>query len=269
MPIVPIDDAADPRLSDYTGVSQPSKLVDRGLFVAEGRFVVRRLLSMHPTRIRSLLLNSAALTALDDLLHAADRADVFVAPPRVVEALTGFHLHRGCLAIAERPAEVSARDLSLSGMVVVLERVTDTDNVGAVFRSAEAFGAEAVLLSPGCGDPLYRKAIRTSAGSSMTVPFARDVPWPTTLDHLKARGALIAALTPDDGADDIGVFTSGPLARGPVALVLGTEGHGLTIDALARADARLRIPMTGAIDSLNIATAASIALHRLYEVRHR
>ena len=136
-----------------------------------------------------------------------------------------------------------------------------------MFRSAEAFGVDAVLLSPGCCDPFYRKAIRTSSGAALVVPFAAATPWPDALDRLRTGGFVIAATTPDDGAMDIGEFVGTAAARGRVAVLLGTEGHGLTAEALARADVRLRIPMSGALDSLNIATAAGIALHRLHEVR--
>jgi tRNA G18 (ribose-2'-O)-methylase SpoU len=177
-------------------------------------------------------------------------------------------MHRGCLALAERPGEVSMeRLIATASLVAVLERVVDPDNVGSVFRTAEAFGADAVLLSPGCGDPFYRKAIRTSSGAALVVPFATAAPWPDVLDQLRAKGFVIAATTPDEGAMDIGEFASRPAARGRVAVLFGTEGQGLTPEALARADVRLRIPMTGALDSLNIATAAGIVLHRLHEAR--
>ncbi len=146
---------------------------------------------------------------------------------------------------------------------MVLERVVDADNVGSVFRNAEAFGADAILLSPGCCDPLYRKAIRTSSGAALMVPFAAAEPWPGALDRLRAAGFTIAAMTPGDSATDIGDFVPTRAARGRLAVLFGTEGQGLTAEALARADVRLRIPINPSLDSLNIATAAGIALHRL------
>ena len=160
-------------------------------------------------------------------------------------------------------------EAALSGgqFLVVLERVVDADNIGSVFRSAEAFGVDAVLLSPGCCDPFYRKAIRTSSGAALVVPCAMAVPWPDALDRLRASGVVIAAMTPDAEAADIGAFVVTTAARGRIAVLLGTEGHGLTADAIARADVRLRIPMSSALDSLNIETAAGIVLHRLHEVR--
>jgi tRNA G18 (ribose-2'-O)-methylase SpoU len=193
---------------------------------------------------------------------------VYVASRDVIMAATGFDLHRGCLALAERPpARGFEGVVAAADLFVVLERVVDADNVGSVFRSAEAFGAGAVLLSPGCADPFYRKAIRTSSGAALVVPFAAAEPWPGALDRLRAGGVVVAAATPEADAMDIGAFVRTPAARGPIAVLLGTEGHGLTAEARAHADIRIRIPMTGALDSLNIATATGIALHRLHEAR--
>jgi tRNA G18 (ribose-2'-O)-methylase SpoU len=269
MRVIRIDDGHDPRLADYAGVREPALLKQRGLLIAEGRFIVRRLLDSGRIRVRSLLLNDAALHGLGDLVERADTSsDVYVASPDVITTATGFNMHRGCLALAERPAELSLEAvLSASQLVVVLERAVDADNVGSVFRSAEAFGVDAVLLSPGCCDPFYRKAIRTSSGAALVVPCAAAAPWPDALDRLRARGFVIAATMPD-GVMDVGTFVGTAAARGRLAVLLGTEGHGLTEEALARADSRLRIPMSGALDSLNLATAAGIVLHRLHDVRH-
>lgn len=270
MHVTRIEDGHDVRLADYAGVREPALLRQRGLLIVEGRFVVRRLFDAGRIRVRSLLLNDAALNALGDVIAGADAGcEVYVASPDVITAATGFNMHRGCLALAERPVEPTIEALLASGQVVVaLERVVDPDNVGSVFRCAEAFGADAVLLSPGCGDPFYRKAIRTSSGAALVVPCATAVEWLDTLDDLRTKGFVIVATTPDDDAVDVGAFVRTAVARRPMALLLGTEGDGLTADALARADVRIRIPMTGALDSLNIATAAGIVLHRLHEVRH-
>lgn len=269
MPVIRIDDGHDPRLADYAGVREPARLRQRGLLIAEGRFIVRRLVDSGRIRVRSLLLNDAALHGLGDLVERADTSsDVYVASADVITTATGFNMHRGCLALAERPAELSLETvLSASQLVVVLERAVDADNVGSVFRNAEAFGVDAVLLSPGCCDPFYRKAIRTSSGAALVVPWVAAAPWPAALDRLRARGFAIAATMPD-GVMDIGTFVGTAAARGRLAVLLGTEGHGLTEEALARADSRLRIPMSGALDSLNLATAAGIVLHRLHDVRH-
>jgi tRNA G18 (ribose-2'-O)-methylase SpoU len=264
-----IEDGHDVRLADYAGVREPALLRQRGLLIAEGRFVVRRLFDAGRIRVRSLLLNDAALDAFGDVIaRAGTDCDVYVASPEVITAATGFNIHRGCLALAERPAELPLEALlAASQVVVVLERVVDPDNVGSVFRCAEAFGADAVLLSPGCADPFYRKAIRTSSGAALVVPCATAVPWPDTLDYLRAKGFVIVATTPDDNATDVGAFVGTAAAGHPIAVMLGTEGDGLTTQAIARSDVRIRIPMTGALDSLNIATTAGIVLHRLHEVR--
>jgi len=271
MNLIRVEDARDARLIHYAGVREPKLLRERRLLIAEGRFVVRRLIDSGRIRVLSLLLNDAALNGLSDILErAGTNLDVYVASPGVITAATGFNMHRGCLALADRPAELSMETvLATSELVAVLERIVDADNVGSVFRSAEAFGVDATLLSPGCCDPLYRKAIRTSSGAVLMVPFATASPWPEALDDLRAAGFAIAAMTPDAGAMDIGEFVGTTTARGRLALILGTEGHGLTAEALLRADIRLRIPMSGALDSLNIATAAGIALHRLHEARRR
>lgn len=269
MSVIRIDESHDARLAEYAGVREPARLRDRGLLIAEGRFVVRRLVDSSRVTVRSLLVNDAALNGLGDVLGRLDvQVDIYVASPDVITAATGFNMHRGCLAVAERPAEMPMEAVvSTATLVAVLERVVDADNVGSVFRSAEAFGVDAVLLSPGCTDPFYRKAIRTSSGAAFVVPFAEAAPWPGALDQLHARGFVIAATTPDVEAVDIGEFVGTAAALGPIAVVFGTEGHGVTAEALARADIRVRIPMTGVLDSLNIATSAGIVLHRLHEVR--
>jgi tRNA G18 (ribose-2'-O)-methylase SpoU len=187
--VVAIDDGRDPRLADYRGVREPARLRDRGLLIAEGRFVVRRLLQSTRIKVRSLLLNAAALLGLADAVEAADPfIDVYVAAPDVIMAATGFHMHRGCLALAERPVPVSLETVLSSGRFVAgLERVVDPDNVGSILRACEAFGVDAVLLSPGCADPFYRKAIRTSSGAALVVPFAPAEPWRRTSGRLRAR----------------------------------------------------------------------------------
>ncbi len=269
MRIVRIEDPGDVRLADYAGVREPRLLRERGLLIAEGRFVVRRLLSARRVQFRSLLLNDAALHGLSDVLEETNTSvEVYVAPLDVIAGATGFNMHRGCLALAERPADVPLDAvLATSALIVVLERVVDPDNVGSVFRNAEAFGADAVLLSPGCCDPLYRKALKTSSGAALMVPFASAEPWPDALERLRAAGFTIAAMTPGEGATDLGVFVATERVRGRVAVLFGTEGHGLTAGSIARAEVRLRIPISRGVDSLNIATAAGIALHRIHEAR--
>jgi len=246
-------------------------LRDRGLFVAEGRLVVRRLLRETSFSVRSLLVTEAALRGLRDVLEAGVAASIpiYVADVERMRAVTGFNFHRGCLALAERPRERSldavVRAAPSPQRFVILERVGNADNVGAVFRNAAAFDA-AVLLGPGCCDPLYRKAIRVSMGASLTTPWTRVDPWPDRLQELRARAMRLIALTPRRDADDIAAVADRAL-RDNVGLLLGCEGEGLSSEVTALADVRARIPMKSGLDSLNVATAAAIALYRLCEPR--
>ena len=267
--IIALDSGDDPRLADYIGVRDPARLRDRGLLCAEGRFVVRRLLQQRRIVFTSLLLNQAALDNLrDDIERHAPQADVFLIASSSFAAATGFDIHRGCLALAKRPAAMPMRALtSSSRFVVALERIVDPDNVGSIFRNAEAFGVEAVLVGPGCCDPFYRKAIRTSSGATCVVPHASVESWPDSLDQLKTAGFVLVATTPAADAVPIAEFANSTQARGRVAVLFGTEGHGLSDGTLARADVRVRIPMSGALDSLNVATASGIVLQRISEAR--
>jgi tRNA G18 (ribose-2'-O)-methylase SpoU len=265
--IIAIDSGDDPRLADYIGVRDPHRLTDRGLLCAEGRFVVRRLLEHRRIVFRSFLLNQAALDSLrDDIERHAPDADVFLIASGSFVAATGFSIHRGCLALAERPAAMPMPALTSSTrLVVALERIVDADNVGGVFRNAEAFGVDAVVLGPGCCDPFYRKAIRTSSGATCVVPHATVESWSDALDGLRTAGFVLVATTPAADAVPIGEFANSQQARGRVAVLVGNEGHGLTEETMTRADVRVRIPMSGALDSLNVATAAGIVLQRIGE----
>jgi tRNA G18 (ribose-2'-O)-methylase SpoU len=265
MAAITLTDLDDPRVALYRGVRDPALLREHGLFVGEGRLVVRRLVEDGRFPVRSLLLSAAARDDLADILDVRPALDAFVASLDALRGLTGFDLHRGCLALAERPAPEPAAALvarlGAARLVVVLEAVADADNVGGVFRNALAFGAGAVLLSPGCCDPLYRKAIRTSMAAALRVPFARVEPWPGGLDLLRRAGFALVALTPSAEARDLAAFARDPARPSRLALVAGAEGPGLSAAALAMADAQVRIPMAPGVDSLNLATAAGIALH--------
>lgn len=267
MAAITLKDFDDPRVALYRGVRDPALLREHGLFVGEGRLVVRRLLEDGRFPVRSVLVSAAARGDLADLLDARPALDAFVASLDALRGLTGFDLHRGCLALAERPApEPAAALVSRLGaarLVVVLEEVGDADNVGGVFRNALAFGAGAVLVSPGCCDPLYRKAIRTSMAASLRVPFARVEPWPGGLDLLRRAGFALVALTPSAEARDLAAFARDPARPSRVALLAGAEGPGLSPATLALADAKVRIPMAPGVDSLNLATATGIGLHQL------
>ena len=258
-----VTDAADPVLADYQAIAEPELATARGVFIAEGRLVVRRLLTDSSLAIRSVLVTPTARRALQDALEARPEVPVFVVPPEVMARVAGFNIHRGCLAAGTRPAPADWRVLAASARrVVVLERVGDADNVGAIFRSAAALDADAVLIAPGSADPLYRKAIRTSMGATLTLPFALAAPWPSMLSELARGGWTVAALTPADDAMTVRAFAR--LARDSrTAIVLGHEGDGLTAEALAACTHRVRIPMSSRVDSLNVATAAAIALYEL------
>jgi tRNA G18 (ribose-2'-O)-methylase SpoU len=216
-------------------------------------------------RFQSALLNDAALSAvLPWFQDKAPGVPIYRCDAAAFEAITGYNIHRGCLALVHRPPALAWREVvDPTPLVVVLEAVTNADNVGGVFRNAAAFGAGAVLLSPDCCDPLYRKAIRTSMGAVFDVPFARVSPWPEALAGLRDAGFVIAALTPraDRRLSEFAAAT----ADRRVALLVGTEGNGLSDAAIDIADATVAIPMRGPIDSLNLAVATGIALARWRE----
>jgi tRNA G18 (ribose-2'-O)-methylase SpoU len=262
-----IDDPSDPRLADYRDIKDPHLRLQHGLFIAESREVIRRLFSCGRFRPRSVLLTPAALAGLHDLLETVDPdIRILLVQHDLVRGVVGFNFHRGCLAVGERgpePALSSLLDPPGRRLLLVLEEVTNPDNVGAVFRNAMAFAADGVLLSPGSADPLYRKAIRVSIGASLSVPFARLGDWPGNLKALRATGYTIMALTPRTGAIDIAEFGTTQPAPERLALLLGAEGSGLSVAARAAADYEVRIAMSPGADSLNIATACGIALHRL------
>lgn len=268
MPIIEVTDAADPRLTLYRNVPDAELLRTGGLFVAEGRLVVSRLLRDDRHTPRSLMVTQTALAALGELPDTRHTLPVYVVPQAVMNDVTGFNLHRGCLALAERPAaqnwaDVIRGDAAGPGtpptLLVVLERIGNADNVGSIFRSAAALGARAVLLGPDCADPLYRKAVRTSMGAALSLPFAAATPWPDWLDRLRELGIATVALTPAASAPPL-ADVAAALTGHPVAILLGHEGDGLSADALSRSAHRARIPITPEVDSLNVAVAAAIAL---------
>ena len=265
----------DPRLRNYCHVGDPAWLEQHGLFVAEGRLVVERLLSvtggeltLRGTEIEhdgfvvdSVLTTPAAFRALEPRLDPAWL--VLVAEPSIVEGVTGFKFHRGCLALVRRPGQ--SRPLSgfaQARRLVLLEAVGNPDNIGGIFRSATALGADAVLLDPACGDPFYRKAVRTSMGAVLRLPSARIDPWLPGLATLRDMGFAIVALSPT-GERTLESFAATMSANGPLALVAGAEGYGLSTATIAAADVTVRIPVDPRSDSLNIVVAVSIALSRL------
>ncbi len=257
MPVIRIDRLEDSRLDDYRRMSDAELLRRRNLFVAEGRLVVGRVIQIG-LRVVSVLVNEASWRALE-AFFARLPADVpvYLCEKDGFASLTGFNLHRGCLALAERPLDRAAGAvIEGCNRLLILESVADPDNVGSAFRNAAAFG-NGVLLSPACCDPLYRKAIRTSMGSVLRAQYARLDDWPGGLDTVKAAGFTIVALTPR--ADAVDLSSCARFAK--PALLVGTEGSGLTSAAEQLADVRARIPMADGVDSLNLATATGIALH--------
>ncbi len=264
MPIEWIDGPGDPRVAAFREVADSERLRVQGLFVAEGRAVVRRVLEDPRYRVRAVLVNEASRRELAPVFERrVTELPVFVGERRDFLDLTGHDLHRGCLALVDRPPALAAKDvLASSRTVIVLEGVSNADNVGGVFRNAAAFRAGGVLLTPACCDPLYRKAIRTSMGAALGVPFARLDDWPGALTLLRQAGFTIAALTPRAPSETLKAFAARPLPP-RLALLAGTEGTGLTPEAEAAADHRVRIAIDESVDSLNVSVAVGIALYAL------
>jgi len=262
VPVTTIDDASDPRLADYRNIPDPDLARAHGLFVAEGRLVVGRLLESRFVT-KSVMVTPPALDAVAPLLPSRPCVPVYVVPQTVMNGVAGFNIHRGCLAIGQRPATKPWQTVAQTATrLVVLERVGNADNVGATFRAAAAFGVDGIVLDAACADPLYRKAIRTSMGASLRIPFAADVPWPAAVSTLRDDGWLVVGLTPSSDAQPLArAIEASPGAR--TALVLGHEGAGLTAEAMQACTRLARIPMAAGVDSLNVSMAAGIALYEL------
>jgi len=263
-----IEDPEDPRLADYREIRDAERRRRDGTFIAEGRQVVRRLLSAGRYRVRSALCTPPALHALEEALGAAE-VPTYLVRQDIVEAVVGMEFHHGCLAAGERGVEPTVEAVlaeTRNDHLVVLEGLGDSSNVGALFRNALAFGVGAVFLAPGTADPLYRKAIRVSSGATVALPFARLADWPRDLERLRDAGYTVLALTPRAEAVDIGELGDGRPLPARLALLLGTEGRGLSAEALAAADLQVRIPMAPEMDSLNVAAAGAVALHWLSRI---
>jgi len=236
MPIE-ITDSADERVRDYfalTDVALRTKVEpERGLYLAESEKVIRRTLAAGH-RPRSFLMGERWLTDLADLVEQAESQSVpvYFAQAAIIESMTGFHLHRGVLASMHRPVMVAPTVLLQKALlqdasrVVILEDIVDHTNIGAVFRSCAALGVDAVLITPRCADPLYRRAVRVSMGTVFQVPWTRIDPWPAGLQVLRDHGFTVAALALGDGAISLDDLAADPPER--LALILGTEGDGLS-----------------------------------------
>jgi tRNA G18 (ribose-2'-O)-methylase SpoU len=266
MPIE-ITDPADERVRDYfalTDVALRTKVEPaRGLYLAESEKVIRRALAAGH-RPRSFLMAQRWLTDLSDLVEQAESQSVpvYFAQPGVIETMTGFHLHRGALASMHRPLLLApAALLQHASRVVILEDIVDHTNVGAVFRSVAALGVDAVLITPRCADPLYRRAVRVSMGTVFQVPWTRIENWPEGVQVLRENGFTVAAFALTDTAislDDLAAHLPDRLA-----MIFGTEGDGLSRRAVEGADLVVKIPMAGGVDSLNMAAASAVAIWAL------
>ncbi len=265
MLITRISDLSDPALDDYSRltdvalrrVSEPAG----GLYIAESTKVITRAIAAGH-RPRSVLLQEQWLPDVEPLLAGFPDVPVFVGDSPLLERLTGYHLHRGALAAMHRPDLPDPRDLLRSATrVVVLEDIVDHTNVGAIFRSVAGLGADAVLVSPRCADPLYRRSVRVSMGTVLQVPWTRLPEWDEAAPILHDAGFTIAALALADDAVSLDDFAADPPGR--IALVLGSEGDGLSRHALGAADTVVTIPMLHGVDSLNVASASAVALWAL------
>jgi len=253
LPPVEVAHPDDPRLADYRRLTERQLNAEGGRFVAESERVVRRLIGSGLT-VHSVLLTPPRLATLADVLDGP--FPVFVAAQPMLDAIAGFHVHRGCLAIGERPAASLPRG---ARALVVAEDLTDVDNLGALARHAAAFGADGLMLSPRCADPFYRKAIRVSLGAVFNLPVARARAWPDDLQALRADGVQVVGAVVEPGATPLARFVPPPR----FALLLGAEGPGLSAAARAACDHLVTIPMSAGADSLNVATAGAIFLWAL------
>ena len=263
--VIPVASVHDPRLGGYTRLTDAEHRQARenaeGTFVVEGVTAIRRALAS-PYVVRSLLLTPAKHAALQPDLVTSP-ADVYLVEQDVMNAVAGFDLHRGAVAVAERrPFLDLATVTTTARRIAVLEGLNDHENLGAVARSAAALGIDALVMDPTCADPFYRRCVRVSMGEILHLDLARVDPWPDRLGALRAGRFTVVALTPDPSADPIDVVAA-RVADQPVAVLLGAEGPGLSAPALASADHRARIPMRPGADSLNVGHAAAIAFHFL------
>jgi tRNA G18 (ribose-2'-O)-methylase SpoU len=264
-----VTDLEDPRLDDYRNLKDATLAGARGRFIVEGRGTLRVLLSRSHYHPDSILLNERSFAALEpDLEKLEPECPVYVGGQSLLDGIVGFPIHRGCLASCARddlqdPLELARRikRREVAPRIIVLEGLTNLDNVGLIFRNAMALGARAVLLCPRTCDPLYRKAIRTSMGGSLCVPFARAENLPDLLMGLRDLEFEVLAFDPGEPGVEIRSLDASRMAG--TALVFGTEGQGLSAQTLAGANRRVRIAMEEGVDSLNVAVSAGIALSLL------
>jgi tRNA G18 (ribose-2'-O)-methylase SpoU len=275
VPVIGIEDPADPRLSDFTGLTDVARRSRHeplmGIYIAESEMVIRIAVEAGH-RVKSLLMAERWIEPLADLLpvigaDTSGQTPLYVADNETLEQITGFNVHRGALAAIYRPTLLALDELldSLEGIVApriaILDGLVNHTNVGAIFRSAAALGADAVLISPTCADPLYRRSIRVSMGTVFQVPWTRFDSWSDLGLALQSRGFAVAGLALTEDSVDIEEFAASAPER--LALIMGTEGTGISADASAICDATVRIPMRGDVDSLNVAAASAVAIWAL------
>lgn len=270
MIVEPLQSVADPRAADYRALTDVGLRRRQepalGLFMAESHQVIERALAAG-FRPRSILTTRRWLTAVEGL-DLDDDVIVLVADEQVVNEITGYRVHRGALAAMQRaPLPSVDQVLGSARRLLVLEGIVDHTNVGALFRTAAALGFDGCLIDPTCADPLYRRSVRVSMGAVFALPWTRVEDWPAGLGSLRRGGISVLALTPRAGAVPLDQISADPPDR--MALMFGTEGGGLSVDALAEVDQHVRIPMARGVDSLNVAAAAAVACYALGPRRHR
>ena len=252
----------DSRLDAFRHVGDPVWIRQQGLFVAEGRLVVERLLALGSYEVKAILVNRAAHDALFEALSSA-AVNVLVCEEPTLASITGYNFHRGCVALVARPAARPLEELVAAHHVLGIENVVNPDNIGGLFRTAAAFGVGAILLNGTSADPLYRKAVRTSMGASLRLPFVRSDNWQHALDWCREQEFRIVALTPSPDAEPLRAFAARIDPARRLLVLVGSEGSGLEPGSLASAEARVRIPIENSVDSLNVVVAAAIALEQL------
>ncbi|ALG30826.1 rRNA methyltransferase [Glutamicibacter halophytocola] len=286
-----VEDLQDSRLDEYLRLSEAHLRmrtdVENGLYIAESTKVVQRAINAGHVP-RSFLLAEKHLGQLTDEFNRFPTAPIFIGDDRQLEDLVGFHLHRGAMAAMNRPepldldkvletgsriailediadhtnvgcSKISVESQSNRSRIAVFENIQDHTNLGAAFRSAAAIGVDAVLITPQCVDPLYRRAVRVSMGTVFQVPWARVENWPEGIEQLQDAGYIVAGMTLAEGSITLDELVAEDHQK--LALVFGNEGRGLSAETEAMVDRCVTIPMMGGVDSLNVATSAAVALY--------
>ncbi len=263
MQIELIDSPSDERLTGYrdlTDVALRARFEpESGVYIAESASVIARALAAGHMPV-SVLMEDKWLERMTPILTPVTGLPVYVGSKEILEEITGFHVHRGALALMRRPALPSLADVVAGARrIIVLEDIVDHTNVGAIIRSAAGLGFDGFLVSPRCADPLYRRSVRVSMGTVFDLPWTRLSSWPGDLQILRDAGFTVVAMTPREDAMDLDAFEP----PDKVALILGTEGDGLSTRAIEQADSAVRIPMQRGVDSLNVAAAAAVVCWHL------